>query len=75
MKYTLKATLFVSAFAILIACTPEENTEAVGQNGWLKGTPNEKFDEVAHQLQGFSRTMKEVGYRYQELYWAGKDMN
>lgn len=75
MKYILRTALLVSAFAMINACAPEENTEAVGQAGWLKGTPTEKFEEITHQLQGFSRTMTEVGYRYQELYWAGKDMN
>jgi hypothetical protein len=54
---------------------PEEKSTAVGLEGWLKGTTEEKFDEVAHQLGGYSRTMVEVGYRYSELYWAGVDEN
>jgi hypothetical protein len=53
----------------------EEKSNSVGLNGWLKGTTEEKFEEVAHQLGGFSRTMVEVGYRYSELYWAGMDEN
>ncbi|WP_114748870.1 hypothetical protein [Pleomorphovibrio marinus] len=53
----------------------EDSQVAVGPGGWLKGNSDEKFDEVAHQLGGFSRTMVEVGYRYSELYWAGQDEN
>jgi hypothetical protein len=53
----------------------EEKSTKVGLDGWLEGTSEEKFEEVAHQLGGFSRTMVEVGYRYSELYWAGIDEN
>ncbi len=62
----------------LLACNPstEPNTySALGSEGWLKGTTDEKLEEVAHQLGGFSRTMVEVSYRYSELYWAGEDEN
>lgn len=30
---------------------------------------------IEHQFAGFSATMREIGYRYQELYWAGEDQN
>ena len=53
----------------------EEKSTKVGLDGWLEGNSEEKFEEVAHQLGGFSRTMVEVGYRYSELYWAGIDEN
>ena len=75
MKLVLKSCFLVIGLFVITACSPKENMEAVGKDGWLKGTPTEKFEEVTHQLQGFSSTMKEVGYRYQELYWAGKDAN
>jgi len=43
--------------------------------GWLKGTTDEKFRRVESQLRGFDKTMVEVGYRFTELYFAGKDRN
>lgn len=46
-----------------------------GSDGWLTGHIQQKFDTLAEQHQGFSRTMIEVGYRYTELYWAGEDEN
>ncbi|MFU8803328.1 MAG: hypothetical protein ACNA8W_05925 [Bradymonadaceae bacterium] len=42
---------------------------------WLPPLDAEKFAAIEEQLQGFSRTMREVGYRYNELYWAGEDEN
>ncbi|TVP43636.1 MAG: hypothetical protein EA341_17815 [Mongoliibacter sp.] len=66
--------LLLSTFFIY-ACQPQEKSTAVGPEGWLEGTTEEKLDEVAHQLGGFSRTMVEVSYRYSELYWAGMDEN
>lgn len=68
--------LFMLSFTIMACQSPnEEKSTAVGLDGWLEGTTEEKFDEVAHQLGGFSRTMVEVGYRYSELYWAAMDEN
>lgn len=74
MKITL---LIISSIFILFSCQtqPEDKSTAVGLDGWLKGNNEEKFEEVAHQLGGFSRTMVEVSYRYSELYWAGMDEN
>ena len=59
----------------LTACNNQEKTYSSGTDGWLSGTQEEKFDEVANQFGGFSRTMVEVAYRYSELYWAGQDEN
>lgn len=61
-------------FSILILFSCSTNQTESGDS-WLKGSPDEKFEEIAHQLGGFSRTMVEVGYRYSELYWAGMDEN
>lgn len=68
--------LFMLSFTIMACQSPiEEKSTTVGLDGWLEGTTEEKFEEVAHQLGGFSRTMVEVGYRYSELYWAAMDEN
>ena len=49
--------------------------EPVGSQDWLAGTPQEKFETIAGQFAGFSAAMMEVGYRYNELYFAGEDEN
>ncbi|MBS9525189.1 hypothetical protein KIH41_10330 [Litoribacter ruber] len=59
----------------LSSCDNNQDQQAVGTDGWLKGDQNEKFEELANQMGGFSRTMVEVAYRYSELYWAGQDEN
>lgn len=74
-----KTILYLFMLSTFFACQTNSQTEekstAVGHEGWLEGTTEEKFEEVAHQLGGFSRTMMEVSYRYSELYWAGMDEN
>jgi hypothetical protein len=65
----------LAAAAFCAACGNQNNQTSSGPGGWLTGSQDEKFDEVANQLGGFSRTMVEVGYRYSELYWAGQDEN
>lgn len=70
-----KAYLILFSALLTFSCGQEEKSSAVGPDGWLEGTNEEKLDEVAHQLGGFSRTMVEVSYRYSELYWAGMDEN
>lgn len=42
---------------------------------WLPDDDADKFKAIEDQLGGFSVTMEEVGYRYTELYWAGRDRN
>lgn len=65
---------FPILFSLLILFSCSTNQTETGDS-WLKGSPDEKFEEIAHQLGGFSRTMVEVGYRYSELYWSGMDEN
>jgi hypothetical protein len=51
-------------------------TEARSSPGnWLRGTTDERFQQVERQLRGFDKTMVEVGYRFTELYFAGQDQN
>ena len=43
---------------------------------WLvQGSSDERFVKIASQLRGFDVAMVETGYRYGELYWAGRDEN
>lgn len=68
-------TLYILVFAGLFACNTGDKSQPSGAEGWLKGDDNQKFETVAKQLRGFDMAMVETGYRYQELYWAGKDEN
>ncbi|MBI4266727.1 MAG: hypothetical protein HY657_20360 [Acidobacteria bacterium] len=68
----------IAATAVAAACTqslPPPAATAAGQDGWLAGTVDEKFETVATQLRGFDMAMVETGYRYNELYWAAQDRN
>jgi hypothetical protein len=66
---------FGSILIIFLLSRCGEVDKPSGTDGWLKGDENEKFETVANQLRGFDMAMVETGYRYQELYWAGKDEN
>ncbi|KOH44264.1 hypothetical protein NC99_29350 [Sunxiuqinia dokdonensis] len=59
----------------LFSCKNNDKNKPDGADGWLKGNDHEKFETVSKHLRGFDLAMVETGYRYQELYWAGKDQN
>ena len=65
----------LSMVVILFACNSRVENKSSGADGWLKGDEVQKFETIAKQLRGFDMAMVETGYRYQELYWAGKDEN
>jgi hypothetical protein len=70
----LGLVLSAAALAASSACREPEPRPS-GQDGWLIGTADEKFDVVSRHLRGFDMAMVETGYRYQQLYWTGEDQN
>jgi hypothetical protein len=42
---------------------------------WLSHDKDSAFVQIEKQFRGFDLAMKEVGYRYNELYFAGMDEN
>lgn len=56
----------------LFGCS-ENNPKADGH--WIKGDDSTKIKTIEKHLRGLDMAMVETGYRYQELYWAGKDKN
>jgi hypothetical protein len=69
----------IQVFCIMVvfqfACNSQDEMKPSGEDGWLKGDENQKFEIIAKQLRGFDMAMVETGYRYQELYWAAQDEN
>jgi hypothetical protein len=53
----------------------KQSKEDKAQGDWIKGTKHEQIKIIEKQFRGFDNAMIEVGYRYQELYWAGQDEN
>ncbi|MCC6753086.1 MAG: hypothetical protein IT266_03770 [Saprospiraceae bacterium] len=58
---------------LLVSCGQQADEGVQGQ--WLRGTQKEKLEMIERQLRGFDVAMVEIGYRYQELYWAGVEKN
>lgn len=79
MFFRCARSITFGAFLVTAGCAPAPTADtaegAVGQDGWLKGTTDEKLDVVAGQLRGFDMAMVEVGYRFTELYFAGEEQN
>ena len=65
----LTFAIFVSAVAV--ACHPDTPENAT----WIQGDSSARWTTVARHLRGLDVAMVEIGYRYQELYWAGEDSN
>src|SRR3989338_10230654 len=71
---------FIGVFlAILLSsgCNQTSETKTEKKDGdWLSGgSVDERFTKVSKQLRGFDMAMVEVGYRYVELFWAGREQN
>jgi len=76
MKRFLLYAVFFGLVAGYGSCSmSDQSVKEYGSNKWLAGTEDERWETVAEQFAGFSATMMEVQYRYQELYWAGLDKN
>lgn len=58
--------------SIIYACGSNLQSD---EGTWLKGDKQTVIEAIERQFDGFSRTMMEVHYRYEELYWAGQDQN
>jgi hypothetical protein len=69
-----KIITLVMLAALFAACSPT-NQKEFPSGEWLPGDASAFVEAVERQFDGFSRTMKEVAYRYDELYWAGLDEN
>lgn len=67
--------ILIGAFILFPSCDGSKINQSAGEGGWLKGNDRQKFETVSKHLRGFDMAMVETGYRYQELYWAGKDEN
>ncbi len=64
--------------ATLAACTTHYTTndsDETEHGSWLKGDKKYLIETIEEQFGGFSATMMEVSYRFEELYWAGLDEN
>ena len=70
----MKQTIILILTLGLFACNHQTEKETA-QGDWIKGTEAEQIKTVEKQFRGFDNAMVETGYRYQELYWAGKDQN
>lgn len=71
--YKLIILLFIIITVNFISCNNQKQESIQGK--WIKGTEEEKLHTIEEQFRGFGVAMMEVGYRYQELYWAIKDSN
>lgn len=79
MRKRAEASLVATLTLGLVACadgppSPPSGAEPARES-WLKPADAGKFHQIESQLRGFDITMMEVGYRFTELYWAGKDQN
>lgn len=68
---TISLILFITA----IQSCNQANQDQTLESEWLGKSPQEMINTAEEQFQGFSRSMVEIGYRYQELYWSGADQN
>jgi hypothetical protein len=61
----------VCVFGTVSAC----HHDGMEKSAWIRGDSHERWTTVEKHLRGLDVAMVEIGYRYQELYWAGVDSN
>jgi len=63
-----------------VRSSPAHGQEASGrrasdQADWLSDSPSGQRDQLERHLRGLDVAMMEIGYRFNELYFAGQDRN
>ncbi|MDZ7766046.1 MAG: hypothetical protein U5K00_16775 [Melioribacteraceae bacterium] len=66
----IKFSLFTILLFVLFGC--DGNNEKLS---WLSSDKDSAYVQIERQFRGFDMAMKEVGYRYNELYFASHDEN
>lgn len=74
MKKIIQTGLIILISGTL-SCINRNKDQSEVPGNWLKGNETQKFETVSKHLRGFDIAMVETAYRYQELYWTGKDHN
>ncbi len=72
-RYIVFVFAGIMAAMMIGACQTE--TDQRIETRWAGETIEEIIGSIESQIGGFSATMVEVNYRYDELYWAGQDEN
>jgi hypothetical protein len=62
--------LLLSLILFLFGCNNKNENLS-----WLSSDKDSAYVQIERQFRGFDLAMKEVGYRYNELYFAGQDEN
>jgi hypothetical protein len=80
----MRFSRLLAVLFLIVGCDIEPRTPPAGLSAvetgptddrWLTGSVAERNEAIERQLGGFSQSMWEVGYRYNELYWAARDGN
>ncbi len=71
----IASVLFAAMMAVIVISSCQQDTEKTYDTRWAGETMEEILASFESQFGGFSQAMKEVNYRYNELYWAGMDQN
>lgn len=74
-KNSIIIGLFAALTLGLVINACQTQTEQQYETRWMGEDMQEILASIEEQFGGFSGTMVETGYRYAELYWAGKDQN
>ena len=65
----------VLLLVIFITTACQNKSQEQPQGSWITGSGQNQIETIEKQFRGFDMAMVETGYRYVELYWAGKDQN
>ncbi len=61
--------------ALWLVCAGCGSAAPGGGASWISGDTDARLEALARHHRGLDVAMVEIGYRYEELYWAGQDGN
>ncbi len=70
MRYIYIVIIIFTSF-VFFSCNQSENPKGK----WLNGSGQDNIERIEEHFRGFGVAMFEIGYRYQELYWALSEEN
>ena len=73
MRSMLAGLVVITSICAIAGC--ENKIDIPEKHSWIGDNPSDRWAMTASQFRGLDVAMVEVDYRYQELYWAGKDSN
>jgi hypothetical protein len=71
----MKILSVITILWLMVSSCNSNQSPRVPEDAWILGNHENQLKTIEKHIRGFDMTMVETDYRYQELYWVGRDQN